>query len=92
MNAKIIILSSSLLLLSACMMAPMHAGGAHMIPFLPAVVEVGDDSYYAHDGYHYFYTGDRWYYSTTRDGQRSELPRSHWPRETHHRVGEHSRR
>ncbi len=48
-------------------------------------------SYYGYNGYHYFYTGDRWYYSSARDGQRSELPRSHWPRETRHRGWDRSR-
>lgn len=85
MKRKLIVLASLVLMFSACMVAPMHGGGMAVIPILPAVVELGDDSYYAHDGYHYFYSDDRWYYSGSRDGRRSELPRSHWPRETRRR-------
>ncbi|MBI1751387.1 MAG: hypothetical protein HY014_17435 [Acidobacteria bacterium] len=79
-NAAIPVLS--LLLLSACMVAPNRRGGLEIVPILPAIVEVDSDSYYAHGGYHYFYTDDRWYYSDSRNGRRMELPRSHWPKET----------
>lgn len=79
----------SLVILSSCMVAPTQGGGLQIIPVLPAIVEVDSDNYYAHDGYHYFYTNDRWYYSDSRNGHRSELPRSHWPRETHQRGGDH---
>ena len=85
MKSKVIVLMSSLLILTACMVAHRHGGGVSIIPMLPTIVEVGDDNYYAHDGYHYFYTNEHWYYADARDGRRSELPRSHWPRETHRR-------
>ncbi len=81
----------SILLLSACMVAPRSGGGLEIVPILPTIVEIGSDNYYAHDGYHYFYTNDRWYYSSTRNGQRSELPRSHWPKETRRHGEDHSR-
>lgn len=87
MRSKAMVPVFSLLLLSACMVAPRRGGGLEVVPILPAIVEVGPDNYYAHGGYHYFYNNDRWYYSSTRDGQRLELPRSHWPKETH-RQGE----
>jgi hypothetical protein len=83
MRSKVILPVLSLLILSACMVTARPGGGVQVIPILPAIVEVDSDNYYPHAGYHYFYTGDRWYYSSTRDGQRNELPRSHWPRETH---------
>lgn len=85
MKSKLIVLASPAFMLSACMVAPRHGGGMVIIPILPAIVELDDDSYYAHNGYHYFYSNDSWYYSSSRNGQRSELPRSHWPRETRRR-------
>ena len=91
MRSKAVLPVLSVLILSACVVAPRPGGGLQVIPILPAIVEVDSDNYYAHGGYHYFYTDDRWYYSSTRDGQRSELPRSHWPRETHRRGGDHQR-
>ena len=89
MSSKAMVPVFSLLLLSACMVAPTRGGGLEIIPILPTVVEVDSDNYYAHGGYHYFYNDDRWYYSSTRNGRRSELPRSHWPKETRRRGGEH---
>ena len=85
MNGKLIVPLFSLLLLSACTVTPARGGGMQIVPILPMVVEVDNDSYYSHGGYHYFYTDDRWYYSDSRNGRRSELPRSHWPKETHRR-------
>jgi hypothetical protein len=87
MTPKALTPALSLLLLSACMIAPNRDGGLSLIPILPTMVEIDSDNYYAQGGYHYFYNDDRWYYSTSRDGQRSELPRSHWPKETRRRHG-----
>jgi hypothetical protein len=81
MRSKVILPVLSVLILSACVVVPRQGGGLQIIPILPAIVELDTNNYYAHDGYHYFYTNDRWYYSTMRNGPRSELPRSHWPRE-----------
>jgi hypothetical protein len=89
MRSKVMVPVFSLLLLSACMVTTRRDGGLEVIPILPTVVEIDSDNYYAHGGYHYFYDNERWYYSPTRDGRRSELPRSHWPRETRRRGGEH---
>ena len=91
MSSKVIVPVLSIFLLSACMVAPRHGGGLEVIPILPVVVEIGSDDYYTHDGYHYYHTNDRWYYSSSRDGRRSELPRSHWPRETRRRGGDYRR-
>lgn len=82
MRSKLLLPVFSILMLSACMVAPRRGGGLEIVPILPAIVEVDSDNYYAHGGYHYFYTGDRWYYSSSRRGERYELPRSHWPKET----------
>jgi len=89
MNNKLLGLMASVLILAGCMVRSTPGGGLEVIPILPAVVEIGDDSYYEHNGYHYFYTNERWYYADSRDGRRSELPRDHWPKETRHRGGGH---
>lgn len=91
MKTKLVVLMFSAFLFSACIVAPRRGGGVEVIPILPAVVDLDGDGYYAHGGYHYFYTDERWYYSNSRDGNRSELPRSHWPRETHYRGSEYRR-
>ena len=91
MRGKLMVPVFSILLLSACIVGPRRGGGLEIVPILPAIVEVDSDSHYAHGGYHYFYTNDRWLYSSSRDGQRSELPKSHWPKETH-RQGENRSR
>ena len=91
MNGKTLVPVLSTLLLSACLVAPSHRGGMEIIPILPAIVEVDSDDYYAHDGYHYFHTNDRWYYASSRNGERRELPRSHWPQKTHRRGWDHRR-
>ena len=91
MNSKVLLPVLSLFLLSACLVAPNRHGGLSIIPILPAVVELDSGNYYAHGGYHYFYNDDRWYYATSREGARSELPRSHWPTETRHRDRDHQR-
>jgi len=88
MNRRAIVPLLSVLLLSACMVVPHRGGGLEVVPILPTVVELDSDGYYAHGGYHYFYADERWYYSDSRNGRRMELPRSHWPRETHFRGGE----
>lgn len=76
------------LTLSSCVVANRRGGGVavvgpsvEVVPILPMVVEIESD-YYVHGGYHYFYTGDSWYYSNSYGGSRSALPRSHWPKET----------
>jgi hypothetical protein len=91
MRSNLLVPVFSILVLSSCIVAPRRGGGLEIVPILPAIVEVDADNYYAHGGYHYYYTDDRWYYSTTRNGQRSELPRSHWPRETHRHGWDRSR-
>ncbi|MFZ1377350.1 MAG: hypothetical protein WAS25_12225 [Geothrix sp.] len=91
MNGKVIVPVFSLLLLAGCVVAPAPGGGLQVIPILPTLVEVDYDNHYEHGGYHYFYTDDRWYYSSSRSGRRSELPRSHWPKETRRRDHDRSR-
>lgn len=84
------LLALPMLLLLGCMVEARPGGGVEVVPILPSLVEVGPDGYFSHGGYHYFYSGNRWYYARTRDGERHELPRDHWPRETRRRD-EHPR-
>jgi hypothetical protein len=88
MNLKLAFLLPTVLVITGCTVVARPGGGLVIVPVLPSIVEVGDDSYYAHNGYHYWYTGDRWFYSSSFSGPRMELPRSHWPQETRHRGGE----
>jgi hypothetical protein len=74
--------------LSACVVAPTRGGGLEVVPVLPTVVELDVEPYYTYGGYVYYYSGDRWLYSTSRNGPWTELPRSHWPRETRRRGWE----
>lgn len=88
MNRKLVVLMFSALVFSGCMVMHERGGSLQVIPILPAVVELDGDGYYAHGGYHYFYNHERWYYANSRNGARSVLPRSHWPRETRRREPE----
>jgi hypothetical protein len=51
-------------------------------PALPLVVELGAEPYYYQGGYHYYYDNNRWSYSNSRSGPWTDLPRSHYPKET----------
>jgi hypothetical protein len=51
------------------------------IPALPSVVILGDEPYYNHSDYQYFYDNNRWYYSRSRQGPWVELPRDRYPKE-----------
>jgi hypothetical protein len=77
------------LLLTACIVAPADRGygGVVVAPALPLIVEIGPEPYYFHDGFHYYYHGDRWSYSRSRSGPWSDLPRSHYPKEIRRRGG-----
>ncbi len=69
------------ILFTACMVAPAHRGGAVIVPALPSVVILEDEPYYSYGGYYYFYEGDLWRYSESRNGPWMELPRDRYPRE-----------
>jgi hypothetical protein len=75
-------------MLTACVLSPGPGGyGVEVAPPLPAIVELNAEPYYYQSGYHYFYQNDRWHYSKARSGPWTELPRSHWPKETRHKDG-----
>ena len=72
------------LLLSACVVAPAdHRGpGMVVVPALPLIVELGTEPYYYQGGYHYHYDNNGWRYSNSRSGPWTDLPRTHYPKET----------
>lgn len=84
MRHGLLVFTSSALLLAGCMVET-RPGVVEVAPVLPEVVEVGPDGYFFHQGHHYFYDHDRWYHADSRNGERRELPRTHWPRETRRR-------
>ena len=72
-------------MLTACVVTPGPGGyGVEVAPALPAVVVLGTEPYYQQRGYYYFFQNERWHYSESRSGPWTELPRSHWPKETRH--------
>ena len=89
---KIKILSLIATMLAAgCVVAPgpgPRAGGV-LVPFLPPVVVLGEEPYYHHKDFYYHYSHDRWYYSRSRRGPWTDLPRDHYPNEVRHERREH---
>jgi hypothetical protein len=86
MNRMLIVAPLAAFALAACVVAPPGHGGAVMVaPALPLVVELGTEPYYSHGGYYYHYYNNGWRYSNARSGPWIDLPRSHYPRETHFR-------
>jgi hypothetical protein len=76
------------LVLAGCVMVPGPGGrGVALVPRLPPVVVLGEEPYYAQDGYHYHYRNDGWAYSRSRNGPWSDLPRDRYPKEVRFRNG-----
>lgn len=69
-------------LLAACVVRSGYHGEAVVVPVLPSVVVLETEPYYFYGGYHYHYVNDRWYYSNSRSGPWTDLPRDRWPKET----------
>ena len=83
MKRMLIVVPLTALLLSACVVAPAdHRAGVVVVPALPLIVELGVEPYYYYSGYHYYYDDNRWRYSNSRSGPWTDLPRSHYPKET----------
>ena len=74
-------------LLAACVVRPGYRGEAVIVPILPPIVVLEAEPYYFYSGYHYYYRDDRWYYSTSRSGPWTDLPRDRWPKETRFKGG-----
>ena len=62
-----------------------HARPVVYAPPLPSIVVFETEPYYVHQGYHYHYQHDRWYYSRSRSGPWTSLPRDCYPREVRYR-------
>lgn len=83
MNRNMIVGVAAAALLAGCMVASRRGGGLEVVPILPTLVELDfGEPYYVQNGYHYHYSNERWHYANSRSGPWTELPRSHWPRET----------
>jgi len=73
-------------LLMACTVMAMGRRGSGVdvvvtIPVLPHIVVMEQEPYYYHQGYHYHYKNDRWYYSKSKKGPWKDLPRNHYAKE-----------
>lgn len=93
MHKILLIVSLTTLLLCGCVVTP--ADRVVVAPALPGYVEleVGYPYYHQH-GYYYYYDNNYWRYSTSRSGPWTDLPRSHYPKETRfrgHRDRDHDR-
>jgi hypothetical protein len=72
MYRMLIVVSATALLLNACVVAPA----------LPLIVELDVEPYYYQGGYYYYYDNNFWRYSNSKSGPWTDLPRSHYPKET----------
>jgi hypothetical protein len=82
MKKMLMIVPLTALLLSACIVAPPQPPRVVMAPALPVIVELHAEPYYYQHGYYYYYDNNYWRYSDSRSGPWTDLPRSHYPKET----------
>lgn len=83
MYRMLILAPLTALILSACVVAPAdHPHGVVVAPALPSVVVLEAEPYYFQHGYYYYYDNHHWRYSSSRSGPWTDLPRSHYPKET----------
>lgn len=80
--------------LTACAVVPAgrhgRGGGEVMlVPLLPSVVVLDVEPYYYQDGYHYHYNNNRWFYSRSRSGPWTDLPRDRYPKEVRFKGRDH---
>lgn len=61
---------------------PYYSPGVVVVPALPYTVNLYERPYYNHRGCYYFYNNQHWYYSRTKGGNWTPLPRTHWPSDT----------
>ena len=77
---------SGVFLFVGCVVGPGYRGdGMVVVPALPSIVVLESEPYYYQGGYHYHYQSDRWYYSNSRSGPWSELPRDRYPKEVRYK-------
>lgn len=83
MYGTLLVAPLAALILSACVVAPPDHGHRMVIaPVLPSIVILRAEPYFYQSGYHYHYDNNRWRYSKSRSGPWTDLPRSHYPKET----------
>jgi hypothetical protein len=76
-------------LMAACAVVPSgRHGELALIPLLPPLVVLDTEPYYFQGGVHYYYSNDAWYYSKSRSGPWTDLPRGHYPKETRYKGRE----
>jgi hypothetical protein len=56
-------------------------GKVVIVPFLPSIVVLDTEPYYFHNDYHYRYDKGRWFYSKSRKGPWTDLPKNRYPKE-----------
>ena len=84
----LLMLISTFLILSACIVVPGHRGqvGVVIAPPLPPVVELEFPyEFYFYNGYYYRHRNNDWYYSHSKSGPWNNLPRERHPREVRHK-------
>ena len=92
MNSKKKLMLAALVLPVVCAGCLLTSRGRHgeavfFAPPLPAIVVLETEPYYVQSGYHYHYQNDNWYYSRSRSGPWSSLPRDRYPREVRYKDG-----
>jgi hypothetical protein len=86
MNRMLVVASLAALLLGACIVTPADRGARLVVPPpLPVIVEFDVEPFYYQSGYYYHYDNNRWRYSNSRSGPWTDLPRSHYPKETRYK-------
>jgi hypothetical protein len=78
---RILLTALAVVLLAGCIVVPGRRGGLEFVPPLPPLVVLESEPYYQQGEYHYYYHGDRWSYSRSRNGPWTELPRDRYPKE-----------
>ena len=76
-----------MVMMAGCLVEPGRHGEVSMAPILPPLVVLDAEPYYYHEGYHYYFHDNGWFYARSRNGPWVALPRDHYPREVHYRYG-----
>jgi hypothetical protein len=81
---------AALMCLSCAAHLGPHGAAVTIAPPLPVTVELVEP-YYVYGGYHYYYHGDRWFYSRAKGGPWIDLPRHHYPKEVRFKGRDHGK-
>ena len=83
-------------LLTACVVLPERRGhGPERVmiaPMLPPLVVLDIEPFYFHNGFHYHYVNDRWFYARSKNGPWAALPRDRYPKEVRFKSRDHDNR